>query len=264
MARMLLDTTAEVTALMGPGVDPHLYKASQGDLAAMRTADLVLYNGLHLEGKLNDVLERLGKSQTVVALGPLLPDSLLRTSPDFPGTYDPHIWFDVALWRTATLALADTLTVLYPEKAETIQAGAQRYATALAALDSLVRAEILSIQPQQRVLVTAHDAFGYFGRRYGIEVRGLQGISTLSEFGIQDMEALTNFLVSRRIKAIFVESSVSPRSIEALVANAKARGHLVRIGGTLYSDALGETGTPAGSYIGMVETNVQTIVEALK
>lgn len=263
-ARNLLGTTATVTALMGPGVDPHLYKATQGDLARLREADLVLYNGLHLEGKLNDLLTRLGQTQAVVALGELLPDSLRRQAPGFEGAYDPHLWFDVARWRTAVTHLADTLSVRYPHLADSIRRNQAHYTLALDSLDRWVRAELSRLPPERRVLVTAHDAFGYFGAAYGVEVRGLQGLSTAAEFGVRDMSELVDFLVRRKIPAIFVESSVSPRAIESVVAQAAARGHRVRVGGTLYSDALGAAGTPEGTYIGMVRANVQTLVEALK
>lgn len=264
MARAILDTTAEVTALMGPGVDPHLYKATQGELAQLRRADLVLYNGLHLEGKLNDVFERLARAQPVIAVGDGIPDSLLRSSPDFPGTYDPHIWFDVSLWRRATLALGAEMAARYPARAQYYRTNAHAYADSLQALDTWVRQQLQTLPPEKRVLVTAHDAFGYFGRAYGVEVRGLQGLSTLSEFGLKDVEALVDFLIARRIHAIFVESSIAPRTIEAVVASAQQRGHAISIGGTLYSDALGAPGTPAGTYTGMVRANVSTVVEALK
>ncbi|MDX2061894.1 MAG: zinc ABC transporter substrate-binding protein [Bacteroidia bacterium] len=263
-ARNLLGTAATVTALMGPGVDPHLYKATQGDLARLREADLVLYNGLHLEGKLNDLLTRLGQTQAVVALGELLPDSLRRQAPGFEGAYDPHLWFDVARWRTAVGYLADTLSARYPHLADSIGRNRAQYTQALDSLDRWVRAELSRLPPERRVLVTAHDAFGYFGAAYGVEVRGLQGLSTAAEFGVRDVSELVDFLVRRKIPAIFVESSVSPRAIESVVAQAAARGHRVRVGGTLYSDALGAAGTPEGTYIGMVRANVQTLVEALK
>jgi manganese/zinc/iron transport system substrate-binding protein len=255
---------ADVIAIMGPGVDPHLYKATQGDLEKLRNADMVFYNGLHLEGKMGEVLEKLGRTKPVIAVGERLPETDLRKAAGFAGAYDPHIWFDVQLWRSAVgqmrLALQQQDTLHRDWYAQ----NEKRYAQELAALNDTVLKRIQSIPQPQRVLVTAHDAFGYFGRRYGIEVRGLQGISTTAEFGLRDVEDLVRFISERKIKAIFVESSVSPKSIEAVVEGCKARGHAVRIGGTLYSDAMGKPGTAAGTYTGMVTANVNTIVEALK
>lgn len=255
---------AEVIALMGPGVDPHLYKATQGDLEKLTNADIVFYNGLHLEGKMGDVLEKLGHLKPVVAVASDIPDSLLRAVPGFGGTHDPHIWFDVKLWENAVRTIAKTL-----QKQDSVHAGeyASNSASYIAEMDSLhevVKQKIAEVPEQQRVLITAHDAFGYFGDAYNIHVRGLQGISTVAEFGVKDVTDLVNFIIERKIKAIFVETSVSQKSIEAVAEGCRQKGWEIKIGGSLFSDAMGADGTPEGNYIGMVSANVKTIVDALK
>jgi ABC-type metal ion transport system, periplasmic component/surface adhesin len=248
-----------VEALMRPGVDPHLYKASQGDLARILAADYLFYNGLHLEGKLASILEKQRRVKPVVAIGDGL-DGLITLSKD---TYDPHIWFDVALWKSATANAARRLAELDRNNAAYYNANAAGYMAALDSLDTWVRATIQRIPEEKRVLITAHDAFSYFGRAYDMEVMGLQGISTLAEFGLQDVSALANYITEHRIPAVFVESSVSDRALKAVLAGVRERGGSVRIGGNLYSDAMGAPGTPGGTYIGMVRHNVNTIVEAL-
>lgn len=254
---------AEVTALMGPGVDPHLYKATQGDISRLKEANLVFYNGLHLEGKMGDILNRLDKSK-VIAVSRNIDESMLRKAPQFPESHDPHIWFNVRLWMEAVQEISVVL-----QKTDTSNAGLYKknsgaYLQKLDSLDKWVRAEIQSIPEKGRILITAHDAFGYFGEAYGIDVKGLQGISTLSEFGLNDVTELVNLIVSRKIKAVFVESSVPRKSIDAVVEGCRNKGHEVIIGGTLYSDAMGTAGTFEGTYIGMVTANVNTIVKALK
>jgi len=252
----------EVTALMGPGVDPHLYKASEGDIGRLSRAQVIFYNGLHLEGRMGDILVKMARTTPTVAVAERVPPELLLVTED--GVEDPHIWFDVTLWMEAAAAVLDTLVEVDPAHAEAYQANAEAYRAELEALHTYAKEQVASIPPEQRVLVTAHDAFAYFGRAYDIEVRGLQGISTAAEYGLADLQELVDLLIQRQIKAVFVESSVPRRSIEALVEGAAARGHQVRIGGELYSDALGAEGTPAGTYIGMVRHNVDTIVDALK
>lgn len=255
---------AEVKALMGPGVDPHLYKATQGDLSLLTNASIVFYNGLHLEGKMVDALEKLGRNKKVVAVADGVDKAKLRRPAEFEGSYDPHIWFDVKLWSEAVRKIADELRIIDPEHVADYEKNAQDYIRRLDSLDAWVRAEIATIPKMQRVLVTAHDAFGYFGQAYDIEVRGLQGISTVSEFGLADITALVDMIASRKIKAVFVESSVPKRSIEAVAQGVRSKGHEVTIGGELYSDAMGADGTPDGTYIGMVTANVNTIVKALR
>jgi len=256
-----------VTALMGPGVDPHLYKASQGDIGRLASADIVFYNGLMLEGRMADILERLirgGRPAASVALGEKIDPALLSHPPQFQGHSDPHIWMDVSLWARTIPAVIQELAALDPAGREEYEKNGEAYRQALERLHEEVKQKIRTIPKERRVLITAHDAFGYFGRAYEIEVTGLQGISTASEFGLRDLQRLVSLIAERQIKAVFVESSVPRRSIEALVEGCRARVHEVRIGGELFSDALGPEGTPEGTYTGMIEHNVNTIVEALK
>ncbi|MFT2007877.1 metal ABC transporter solute-binding protein, Zn/Mn family [Pontibacter sp. 13R65] len=255
---------ADVEAIMGSGVDPHLYKATQGDLESVTEAHVIIYNGLHLEGKMGEVLERLSRFKSVVAAADGLQPADMRSSSDFPGSYDPHIWFDVALWQKVVQYLSEQLQQKDPAHAAQYQQNTAAYLQQLANLHQFARATISSIPEQQRILITAHDAFGYFGDAYGIQVRGLQGISTVSEFGLQDVSSLVNFIAANKIKAVFVESSVSPKAIEAVMAGVRQKGHEVKIGGTLFSDALGADDTPEGTYEGMVRYNVTTITSALK
>lgn len=255
---------AEVVALMGPGVDPHLYKATQGDLEKLTSADIIFYNGLHLEGKMGEVFEKLGRLKPVIAVAKDIPESRLRTIPGFDNTHDPHIWFDVKLWEEAVKAITGFMVTHDSASADFYRQNSTTYLSQMDSLHNSVKAQILEIPAEQRVLITAHDAFGYFGDAYGIEVRGLQGISTVSEFGLKDVTDLVNFIISRKIKAIFVETSVSQKSINAVVEGCNQKGWNVKIGGSLYSDAMGAAGTPEGNYLGMVSANVKTIVTALK
>lgn len=254
---------AEVESLMGPGVDPHLYKASQGDLAKLGGANMIFYNGLHLEGKMGEVLEKVGRRKPVVAVAEALDKSQLLELEGFSGAYDPHVWFDVKMWSEVVAFIGEKLAGQDPEHAETYRQRAAAYRDELIRTDEWVRSELGKIPAEQRVLITAHDAFAYFGRAYGVEVRGLQGISTVSEYGLRDVSDLVEFISTRRIPAIFVESSVPAKSLEAVAEGCRKRGHEVAIGGTLYSDAMGAAGTPEGAYTGMVQANVRTIVHAL-
>ncbi len=258
----IVGDSADVVALMGPGVDPHLYKATQGDLEQLNRADIIFYNGLHLEGKMGDVLEKLARRKPVVAVSKRIPESLLHSMST--GVHDPHIWFDVQLWQQAVMQISDTLRALDLLNRNYYQANSIRYLTELDSLHSWVYNEIASIPAEHRVLITAHDAFGYFGSAYHITVEGLQGISTMSEYGPRDITRLVDDIVKRKIKAVFVESSVPRRSIEAVAVGCRERGHNVQIGGQLFSDAMGGAETPEGNYIGMVRANVKTIVHALR
>lgn len=263
-ARRLGGTEVAVEALMGPGVDPHLYKPSESDVRRLSEAELILYSGLHLEGKMADLLERLAHERPVAAVTAKLPASVLRAPPEFSGQPDPHVWFDVALWAETVDPVAEALARIAPAHAETFRERARAYRAELAVLDEWVRKRVAEIPPERRVLVTAHDAFGYFGRAYGVEVVGLQGISTLSEAGLADVERVVDLVAGRKIPAIFVESSVPRRSIEAVQAAVRAKGGAVEIGGQLYSDSLGPADGPAGTYPGMVRANVDTLVTALR
>ena len=253
----------EVIGLMGPGVDPHLYKASAGDVQKLSSARLIFYNGLHLESKMGDILAKMSGNAKTVAVTDAVDRNLLLTPPEFEGQYDPHLWFDVMLWMKAVGKVRDALSAFDPDNTLQYWSNAERYFAKLAELHAYVKAQAERVPSAQRVLVTAHDAFNYFGKAYGFEVRGLQGISTATEAGIADVQALATFIAERRIPAIFVESSVSPRSLEAVKAAVKSKGFNVEIGGELFSDAMGNEGTPAGTYIGMVRHNIDTIVEAL-
>lgn len=264
LAREVGGERVNVVGLMGPGIDPHLYKASHGDTQRLARADVVFYNGLNLEGKMIDVLVRMGRRKPTYAVTEYVPEERLREPPEFSGHYDPHVWFDVSLWTYAVDRVRDALTEVDPDGRDYYAARASAYKERLRELDDYVRRRISEIPPERRVLVTAHDAFGYFGAAYGMEVVGLQGISTATEYGLRDVQALVDMIVERGIKAVFVEASVAPRAIEAVVSGVRARGHSVTIGGTLYSDSLGEPGTLPGTYIGMVRHNVDTIVAALR
>lgn len=261
-AANIVGDSARVEGLMGPGVDPHLYKATRSDLSKLREADVILYNGLHLEGKMGEVLEKLAAQKPVIAVADVIDQGrLISTGND---TYDPHIWFDLSLWQEAVEVLGSRLAELHPGHAEYYRQNTRAYAQELAELHDWTEEQVASIPEPQRVLITAHDAFSYFGKAYDIEVRGLQGISTLSEFGLRDVSELVEFISGRGIKAVFVESSVPTRSLEAVVSGVQERGHEVQIGGTLYSDALGAPGTDAGTFVGTLRSNVNTIVSSLK
>ncbi|MEO8323758.1 MAG: zinc ABC transporter substrate-binding protein, partial [Actinomycetota bacterium] len=252
----------EVETLMGAGTDPHLYKATENDVVAIGTADIVFFNGLHLEAAMGEVLERTTTTITV-PVGSNIPEELLERPAAFEGQYDPHVWFDVKMWSYAVGAVRDALMELDPAHASTYEDNAEEYLAELLQLDAYIQEQADRISPDKRVLITAHDAFNYFGRAYGFEVRGLQGISTASEAGTADVSDLSAFIAERRIPAIFIESSVPVRTIEAVQAAVRARGFDVVIGGELFSDAMGDEGTVEGTYVGMVTHNVDVIVAAL-
>ena len=253
----------EVTGMMGPGVDPHLYKPTPKDVQLLRSAHIIFYNGLHLESKMSDILAKMSGDTTAVAVTDDVDRSLLLTPPEYEGLYDPHLWFDVKLWMQAVGKVRDTLSEFDADNTVLYRRNAEHYLAKLTELDEYVKTQVARVPSQQRVLVTAHDAFNYFGKAYGFQVRGLQGISTATEAGIADVQELTTFIAERRIPAIFVESSVSSRSLEAVKAAVKSKGFDVEIGGELFSDAMGTDGTPEGTYIGMVRHNIDTIVQAL-
>ncbi len=255
---------AAVTSLMGAGVDPHLYKVTQGDLEKLQKADIIFYNGLHLEGKMAEVLEKLAQKKKVIPVSNGISADKLRLLTKEGTIIDPHIWFNVALWKEAVLYASAELQKLDTLNKSLYQSNTIRYAAELDSLDNWVKTEINTIPQQSRLLITAHDAFGYFGDAYKIEVKGLQGISTVSDYGLNDVTSLVNLIVSRKIKAVFIETSVSDKSIRAVVEGCRSKGHDVKIGGALYSDAMGKAGTPDGTYIGMVKANVNTIVKSLK
>ena len=257
---------AEVEGIIGEGVDPHLYKPTRSDLVKLNNADVVFYNGLHLEGKMTDVLVRVataGKPVRAVTEAILENPEYLMEKDDGSEYTDPHVWMDVSAWTKAVPVIVTTLSAFDPEHAETYQANGAAYIEQLNALNAYALQSIASIPESQRVLVTAHDAFNYLGRATNMAVRGIQGVSTESEAGVRDLEELVNYIVEQKIPSVFVETSVADKNVRALVEGANARGHDVSIGGALFSDAMGEAGTYEGTYIGMIDHNVTTITRAL-
>ncbi|MCC7407537.1 MAG: zinc ABC transporter substrate-binding protein [Phycisphaeraceae bacterium] len=254
---------AVVTGIIGTGVDPHLFKPTRSDVAAMLWADVVFYSGLHLEGKMGDTLVQVARRKPVFAVTERLDEAYLLELPGGGGQHDPHVWMDVTAWSKAVEAVADALSQFDPDHAAEYAANAVTYRKQLEALDAYVKGIIAGIPPTTRVLVTAHDAFGYFGRAYGLEVRGIQGISTESEAGLEDLNRLVDMVVTRKIGAVFVETSVAQKNVRALVEGAASRGHALAIGGTLFSDAMGAPGSYEGTYIGMIDHNATIIARAL-
>jgi manganese/zinc/iron transport system substrate-binding protein len=252
----------KVTPLMGEGVDPHLYKPSGGDVARLNRADMIFYSGLHLEGRMGDVLSQVGRHKPAYAVTDKLDrHRLLQVGAE---TFDPHVWFDVALWRDCLTLVEKALADFDPAHAAEYRRQADSYRADLAQLDEWCRQQMAAIPAERRVLITAHDAFHYFGRAYNIEVRAIQGISTQAEAGVGAINDLVEFISRRKIKAVFVETSVSERNIQAVVEGCEARGHRIDVGGQLYSDAMGAAGMPEGTYVGMVRHNVETIRQALE
>jgi manganese/zinc/iron transport system substrate-binding protein len=264
IVREVAGNKAKVVGLMGEGVDPHLYKPTRDDVAKILQADVLFYSGLMLEGRMTDTFLKVARKGTpVFAVTELLDEKFLLEPEEFQGHTDPHVWMDVAGWSAAVKVVARSLGEVDAVNAAYYQQNSERYLAELAKLDAYAKQVLATIPKEHRVLITAHDAFNYFGRAYGIEVRGIQGISTESEAGVADINKLVDFLVARKIPAIFVESSVSDKNIKALIEGCKSRGHAVRIGGQLFSDAMGKPGTYEGTYIGMIDHNVTTIARAL-
>lgn len=255
---------AEVESLMGPGIDPHLYQASQGDIQKLNEAEIIFYNGLHLEGKMDNIFDKMSNEKPTVAVASSIPENKLITDIENEKAHDPHVWFDISLWMHTVDEVEKELSKLSPENKDEFTKNAEAYKKELEKMDQYAKEQFESIPEESRVLVTAHDAFAYFGEAYGFEVMGLQGLSTNSEYGLKDVQNLVDVLVDREIKAVFVESSISEKSINAVVEGSKKKGHEVVIGGELYSDAMGEEDTDEGTYIGMFKHNIDTIVSSLK
>jgi manganese/zinc/iron transport system substrate-binding protein len=254
----------QVTALMGPGIDPHLYVAGEGDVNRLQQADLIFYNGLFLEAQLAQVLQQIGERKPAIAVAETVDPALLLDWANYAGQQDPHVWFDVTLWMQAVEAIRDAYSAADPDHAATYAANAAAYLDELTALHAEMLDLAATLPAERRILVTAHDAFHYFGRAYGFEVYGLQGISTDAEASAADVRELADFIVAREIPAVFIETSVPVRTIEAVQSAVQARGAEVAIGGELFSDALGDADSPGGTYVGMVRHNMTTIVEALR
>ena len=262
--KVLVRDSAEVQSLMAVGVDPHLYKTSQRDLDKLFEADLVIYQGLFLEGKMNEVLRKFARTNPVLAVEEFLSPSLLLKDEAFETSVDPHIWFDTRIWKEVLRGLAKQLAEENPQWEEYLAKNLLEYEQELDSLDEELRKMIAGLPPENRILVTAHDAFAYFGRAYGLEVKGLQGLSTLSEPGLNDVSKLVQFITEKRIPAIFSEQSISPRGVRALVEGCRRYGHEVILAGPLYTDSLGEPDGPAGNYLDMLKYNMETIVENLR
>ena len=253
-----------VTTLMGPGVDPHLYKATQGDMTTLENAEVIFYNGLHLEGQLQDIFDQMGKDKTVFAAAEVLKGEQLLVDEEDDSLNDPHVWFDIMLGKEVVDGIGDTLVEEYPEYKADFEKNEKEYLAQLDELAAYAKERVAEIPQEQRILVTAHDAFNYFGESLGFDVSGLQGLSTESEYGVKDVEDMVMYLVENNIKAIFVESSVSDKAMNAVIEGAKEKGHRVVIGGELFSDAMGAEGTEEGTYLGMYKHNINTIVDSLK
>lgn len=252
-----------VKALMGPGVDPHAYRQTRSDIAAMTRADLVLWHGLYLEAQMEAFFQQLAANRTVVAVAESLPDTLLISHDTYTDKVDPHVWMDPEIWSQVVLTVRDALIDARPENQALFEANAAEHLKAVGDLSAYATEILSSVPAEGRVLLTAHDAFNYFGSTYGFDVIGIQGISTESEAGLNRISELVDVLVDRKIGAVFVESSVSDRNIRALIEGAAAKGHKVVVGGELFSDAMGPDGTYEGSYVGMIDHNTTTITRAL-
>jgi len=262
-ARQVGGDLVEVRALMGPGVDPHAYRQTRSDIVALANADLVLWHGLYLEAQMEDFMHGLQEGGNVVAVAESLPRNLLIGNEDYEDKFDPHVWMNPNLWSRVVLNVRDALIEVQPENEEIFRANTETHLAELQQLAQYTTQVLSSVPDESRVLLSAHDAFNYFGNAYGFEVTGIQGISTESEAGLQRIAELVDMLVSRDIRAVFVESSVSDRNIRALIEGAAAEGHEVVIGGTLFSDAMGEDGTYEGTYVGMIDHNTTVISRAL-
>jgi manganese/zinc/iron transport system substrate-binding protein len=253
----------EVKALMGPGVDPHGYRQTRSDIVAMTKADLILWHGLYLEAQMEEFFQKLAKTRPVVAVAEAVPEELLIAHDDYADKFDPHVWMDPERWQHVVVAIRDALTGAMPERQAEFEANTAAYLADIDALGGFAKNALATVPDESRVLISAHDAFNYFGQAYGFDVIGIQGISTQSEAGLHRVAELVDLLVERKVGAVFVESSVSDRSVRALIEGAAAKGHEVVIGGSLFSDAMGEPGSYEGTYLGMIDHNATTITRAL-
>ena len=256
--------SANVDFIMEPGVDPHLYKATQGDLRKLDDADLIIYNGLNLEGKMGNILEKMGKIKSVIAAAEAIPDDKLLSAVGYQNTSDPHVWFDISLWKIVVGEVCKSLINADSKNASFYEKNLSNFFQMLDSMEIWVKTEISSIPEKNRILVTAHDAFQYFGNAYKIRVEGLQGLSTVTEPGLRDIARTIDLIIENDLNSVFVETSVSKQSINAVIVGCREKGHEVAIGGSLFSDAMGAINTPEGTYLGMVSSNVRTIVYGLK
>jgi len=261
--RNLVGDKAEVVSLMPPGVDPHLYKASVRDLDLLTQADLVVYHGLYLEGKMTEIFEKLARRQSIVDISKGIPEEkLIRSGPE-AHSVDPHVWFDLSLWSAALQYASEELLRWQPTWSEAIQANTKTYLAQLEALDQRTKVLVSELVEKKQVLVTAHDAFAYFGKAYGLPVYSLQGLSTLSEPGLRDLTQLIEVIQTYKVKAIFAEQTISPKALKAVAKGAAEKNHRVVLAGPLYTDSLDAPTSPAGTYLGMFDTNLQLIYSQL-
>lgn len=264
IVRQVVGSHGTVASLMEAGVDPHLFKPTRGHVKQLNDADVVFYSGLLLEGRMSETFEQLSRSgKPVFVVTEKIDEASLRTPPEFEGHHDPHVWMDVNLWSQCVGHVAESLAKFDPPHADDYHKNAAAYRAELTKLDEYVKKSIATIPEPQRVLVTAHDAFGYFSKAYGIEVKSVQGVSTESEAGVRDVNELVDFLVERKLPAIFVESSVNAKNIQAVIEGAASHSVTIRVGGKLFSDAMGTEGTYEGTYIGMIDHNATLITRAL-
>ena len=263
VASQIVGDKMVVDSLMGEGVDPHTYRMNRYDVAALTKADIVLYNGIYLEAQMEDALERMAAKKPVVALAESIDKSLLLQSQDYTNKNDPHVWMDVRKWMAVTTKALEVIKNFDPANTAFYDNNAAAYLVKLEQLNGYVETVLATVPENERVVISAHDAFNYFGQAYGFEVIGIQGLSTASEAGLKKIESLVDLIVSRKLKAVFVESSVADRNVRALIEGAQARGHTISIGGTLFSDAMGPAGTYEGTYIGMLDHNSTVISRAL-
>lgn len=259
----IVGDSAEVSALMGPGTDPHLYKPTPFDVELLEEADVIVCNGLHLEGKMSEMLTKYGKTKPVIEVAASLNENDLIRSADAGDAFDPHIWFDPELWVAGLAGVVDELKKIEPNNGDYYQKNFEKYKFGVEDMSIWVEKQLANLDDSAKVLITSHDAFSYFGKKYGIEVRGIQGISTLSEVGLKDISDMVDFVIERNIPAIFVETSTSDKTAQAILDGANEKGFQLRLEGPLYSDALGEPDGEAGTYIGMFKVNVEMIVSSL-
>lgn len=267
MVRAIGGPHVAIRTLMGPGVDPHSYRTAPEDNQLLQSADIIFYNGLHLEGKMDEVLHSLNARKATLSFGDILEKNAakkLRHPPEFETGTDPHVWFDAELWSVCVPGVVEKLSAALPAKKDEFTKAGEKYKEELLAIHKECKEQLAAIPKEQRVMITAHDAFGYFGAAYEIEVRGLQGISTTDEITLNSTKSLIDLLVSRKIKAVFVESSVSTKTLDNVIKGCAERGHTITIGGELYSDAMGAEGSGAETYVGMMRANLKTITHALK
>lgn len=259
----IVGDSAEVTAIMGPGTDPHIYKPTPADIDLLDGADVIIANGLHLEGKMAEMLDKYSQEKPVIFLSDGIPKKELLKSADFEDSYDPHIWFDPKMWMKGVDYVTKELIQLDTNCEEYYTTNFEQYSSAVMEADQWILSELKAIPKEQRILITSHDAFSYFGRRYQIEVRGIQGISTNSEVGLKDISDMVDFVIERQIPSIFVETSTSDKTAQSIVDGCEDKGYALTIDGPLFSDALGEPDSDGGTYLGMIQSNVEMIVAGL-